>query len=218
MFGFTVTLPFTGSVPPEAPNPVRMTEVAPDVVQLRTTGLPAAVENSGVCENVRILTRPTVKVALAVAVAVPLTAVSVYVVVDVEFYGIILCRYCVSSAIGHSGQEDDYGSIDVFAEVPNPRVPKEMLELAKHILETKAGHFDPKRFKDDYELALRKLVKRKAAGEKIIAGWMDGSYNVYNGPIKDQAGVEKVAAGKSLSYGDILGLNWLVEGVEGKLT
>src|SRR6202045_516445 len=55
---------------------------------------------------------------------------------------------------------------DVFAEVPNPRVPKEMLELAEHILKTKAGHFDPKRFKDDYELALRKLVKRKAAGEK----------------------------------------------------
>ena len=58
---------------------------------------------------------------------------------------------------------------DVFAEVPNPRVPKEMLELAEHILETKAGHFDPKKFKDDYELALRKLVKRKAAGEKIEA-------------------------------------------------
>jgi DNA end-binding protein Ku len=54
-------------------------------------------------------------------------------------------------------------------QVPNPRVPKEMLELAKHILETKAGHFDPKKFKDDYELALRKLVKRKAAGEKIEA-------------------------------------------------
>src|SRR6202043_1478377 len=43
------------------------------------------------------------------------------------------------------------------------------VELAEHILETKAGHFDPKRFKDDYELALRKLVKRKAAGEKIEA-------------------------------------------------
>jgi DNA end-binding protein Ku len=42
---------------------------------------------------------------------------------------------------------------NVFAEVPNPRVPTEMLELAEHILETKAGHFDPKSFKDDYELA-----------------------------------------------------------------
>jgi DNA end-binding protein Ku len=56
-----------------------------------------------------------------------------------------------------------------FAEVPNVRVGKEMLELAEHILDTKSGHFDPKTFKDEYELALRKLVKRKAAGKEIEA-------------------------------------------------
>jgi DNA end-binding protein Ku len=55
------------------------------------------------------------------------------------------------------------------AEASNPRVPKEMLELAEHILETKAGHFDPKRFKDEHELALRKLVKQKAAGTTVEA-------------------------------------------------
>jgi hypothetical protein len=38
-----------------------------------------------------------------------------------------------------------------------------------HILDTKAGHFDPAKFKDKYELALRKLVKREAAGKKIEA-------------------------------------------------
>jgi DNA end-binding protein Ku len=58
---------------------------------------------------------------------------------------------------------------EYFAQVPSARVPKEMLELAEHILETKAGHFDPRKFKDEYELALRKLVKRKAAGKKIEA-------------------------------------------------
>jgi DNA end-binding protein Ku len=56
-----------------------------------------------------------------------------------------------------------------FASVPSVRVPKEMLDLAEHILDTKAGHFDPAKFKDEYELALRKLVKRKAAGKKIEA-------------------------------------------------
>jgi DNA end-binding protein Ku len=56
-----------------------------------------------------------------------------------------------------------------FSDVPAPRVPKEMLDLAQHILETKAGHFDPRKFKDEYELALRKLVKRKASGKKIEA-------------------------------------------------
>ena len=42
-----------------------------------------------------------------------------YVVVDVEFYGITLCRYGVSSAVGKSGHEDDYGSIDAFVEIPH---------------------------------------------------------------------------------------------------
>jgi DNA end-binding protein Ku len=54
-----------------------------------------------------------------------------------------------------------------FSDVPGPRVPKEMLELAQHILQTKSGHFDPRTFKDQYELALRKLVKRKASGKTI---------------------------------------------------
>jgi DNA end-binding protein Ku len=56
-----------------------------------------------------------------------------------------------------------------FSDVPSVRVSKEMLDLAEHILDTKAGHFDPAKFKDEYELALRKLVKRKAAGKKIEA-------------------------------------------------
>src|SRR5688572_33062830 len=42
-----------------------------------------------------------------------------------------------------------------------------MVELASHILEKKSGRFDPSQFKDEYELALRKLVKRKAAGKTI---------------------------------------------------
>jgi DNA end-binding protein Ku len=56
-----------------------------------------------------------------------------------------------------------------FASVPSVRAAKEMLDLARHILDTKAGYFDPAKFKDEYELALRKLVKRKAAGKKIEA-------------------------------------------------
>jgi DNA end-binding protein Ku len=54
-----------------------------------------------------------------------------------------------------------------FKGIPSPRVPKEMVELASHILDKKAGHFDPAKFKDEYELALHKLVKRKAAGKTI---------------------------------------------------
>jgi Ku protein len=58
---------------------------------------------------------------------------------------------------------------DVFKGIPSPRIPKEMIDLASHILDTKAGRFDASEFKDEYELALRKLVKRKAAGKTIEA-------------------------------------------------
>jgi Ku protein len=53
--------------------------------------------------------------------------------------------------------------------VPSPKIPKEMVSLASHILETKSGHFDPSQFKDEFELELRKLVKRKASGKTIEA-------------------------------------------------
>src|SRR4029453_5786797 len=56
---------------------------------------------------------------------------------------------------------------EFFKGIGNHRVPKEMVSLAAHILDTKAGHFDPAKFKDEYELALRKLVKRKAGGKTI---------------------------------------------------
>jgi DNA end-binding protein Ku len=42
-----------------------------------------------------------------------------------------------------------------------------MLELASHIVETKSGHFEPEKFEDQYEDALKELLKKKQAGEKI---------------------------------------------------
>ena len=56
-----------------------------------------------------------------------------------------------------------------LSDIPNPRVPRDMVKLAEHILDSKAAHFDPRKFKDQYESALRKLVRKKAAGKKIEA-------------------------------------------------
>jgi DNA end-binding protein Ku len=56
---------------------------------------------------------------------------------------------------------------EIARSVPSPRVPKEMLGLASHILDAKAGHFDASQFKDEFETELKKLVKRKAAGKPI---------------------------------------------------
>jgi DNA end-binding protein Ku len=56
-----------------------------------------------------------------------------------------------------------------FDDIRSPKISKDMIELASHILATKAAHFDPSKFKDDYENALQALVKRKAAGKPIKA-------------------------------------------------
>src|SRR5437879_1422411 len=56
---------------------------------------------------------------------------------------------------------------DYFDDIKNPRISKDMVELASHILDTKAAHFDPSKFKDEYENALKMLVKRKAAGKPV---------------------------------------------------
>jgi non-homologous end joining protein Ku len=44
-----------------------------------------------------------------------------------------------------------------------------MLELASHIVKSKAGHFHPEKFEDQYEDALKELPQKKQAGEKIEA-------------------------------------------------
>ena len=56
---------------------------------------------------------------------------------------------------------------EYFDDIPSPRIPKDMVDLAAHILDTKASKFDPHKFKDKYEVALKALVKRKAAGKTI---------------------------------------------------
>ena len=43
---------------------------------------------------------------------------------------------------------------ELFAEIRSPKITKDMVALAGHILDSKAGHFDPEKFKDDYEDAL----------------------------------------------------------------
>jgi DNA end-binding protein Ku len=54
-----------------------------------------------------------------------------------------------------------------FEDIPELKLPKEMLDLAAHIVHTKSGHFDPSQFEDRYENALIDLLKKKQAGEKI---------------------------------------------------
>jgi DNA end-binding protein Ku len=59
-------------------------------------------------------------------------------------------------------QEDEY-----FSDIPDVKVSKEMLQLAEHIVETKAGEFDPSEFEDTYETAVVEMLKQKQAGKPI---------------------------------------------------
>ncbi len=56
---------------------------------------------------------------------------------------------------------------EYFSDIPSVKISNDMVDLAEHILDSKAGHFDPEKFDDRYETALKALVKRKASGRKI---------------------------------------------------
>jgi DNA end-binding protein Ku len=56
---------------------------------------------------------------------------------------------------------------EYFDDIEDEKVPKDMLELATHIVDTKRGKFEPEKFQDQYEDALKELLRRKQKGEKI---------------------------------------------------
>jgi len=56
---------------------------------------------------------------------------------------------------------------EYFADITDEKIPKDMLDLATHIVETKRGKFAPDKFEDEYEDALKELLRKKQKGEKI---------------------------------------------------
>ena len=51
-----------------------------------------------------------------------------------------------------------------FDDLPDIKVPKDMMQLAEHILDSKAADFDPSQFQDRYEEAVVAMIKSKQAG------------------------------------------------------
>jgi DNA end-binding protein Ku len=52
-------------------------------------------------------------------------------------------------------------SAQYFDDIQDTRITNDILELAKHIVEKRAGHFEPDKFEDYYERALIKLMAEK---------------------------------------------------------
>ncbi|MCK1715057.1 Ku protein [Bradyrhizobium sp. 143] len=56
---------------------------------------------------------------------------------------------------------------EYFDDIQDVKVTKDMLDLAKHIVNQKSGRFEPDKFEDQYETALIELINQKRAGKPI---------------------------------------------------
>src|SRR5579864_138315 len=56
---------------------------------------------------------------------------------------------------------------EYFDDIQDVKVTKDMLDLAKHIVEKKSAPFEPENFEDHYEAALVDLINKKRAGIKL---------------------------------------------------
>ncbi len=69
---------------------------------------------------------------------------------------------------------------EYFSEIEDVKVAKDMLDLAMHIVDTKRGKFAPEKFEDEYEDALKELLRKKQKGEKIEPAKERAPSNVIN--------------------------------------
>ncbi|APO52177.1 Ku protein [Bradyrhizobium diazoefficiens] len=68
--------------------------------------------------------------------------------------------------------------LEYFDEIQDVKVTKDMLDLARHIVNQKAGRFDPGKFEDHYETALIDLINSKRSGKPITPKEKPASTNV----------------------------------------
>jgi DNA end-binding protein Ku len=57
---------------------------------------------------------------------------------------------------------------DAFEDIPHAKPSHQMVEIARKIIEQQEGAFEPEKFEDRYENALRDLIRRKEKGEKLV--------------------------------------------------
>src|ERR1700712_2027405 len=71
-------------------------------------------------------------------------------------------------------------SSEYFDDIQDVKITKDMLDLARHIVQQKSGHFDPSKFEDHYEAALQELLSKKQKGLPITAAKKSAPSNVVN--------------------------------------
>lgn len=61
-------------------------------------------------------------------------------------------------------------SAEYFDDIQDVKITKEMLDLARHIVDQKSGSFEPSKFEDHYEAALQEMLQKKQKGQPISTG------------------------------------------------
>jgi len=123
-------------------------------------------------------------------------------------------------AIGYASDMAHFGPKAVLASIVNNWAPH-YLQTAQAVID---GTWKPQDFwgglaDGTVELPISEVVPApiKAEAEQLIAAIKSGGFKPFTGPIKDQAGVEKIPAGSSASQADLAGMNYYVEGLTAQL-
>jgi DNA end-binding protein Ku len=69
---------------------------------------------------------------------------------------------------------------EAFSDIREIKIESEMLDLAKHIINTKRGRFDPSQFDDRYEAAVAELVRAKLEGRPVEVRKAPAPTNIVN--------------------------------------
>ena len=90
------------------------------------------------------------------------------------------------------------GEKDYFDDIQDVKLTKDMLDLARHIVEKKSGAFEPELFEDHYETALIDLINKKRSGVPLASKSAPKSsgnvINLMDALKKSLAGEKDVAA------------------------
>jgi DNA end-binding protein Ku len=90
---------------------------------------------------------------------------------------------------------------DAFRNIPDVKSDKQMVEIALKIIEQQEGNFEPAKFVDRYEEALKALIKEKQKGHKPVRAPEPADTNVIDlmSALKKSLATKKGAATKPAS-------------------
>jgi len=63
--------------------------------------------------------------------------------------------------------QDIRNEADYFSEIPEMKLPSEMMKLAQHIIRTRSAAFDPAMLEDHYRRALVRILRSKQAKRPV---------------------------------------------------